>query len=1076
MSGKTVTYRLTADISGFRAGLAQASASAKKFAADVTANTDQAEKFRTGLDHVGTTAGRIGLVAAAGLGAAVVTAANFDQAMSKVQAATGETAENMDRLREAAIDAGASTAFSATEAAAAIENLSKAGVSTSDILSGGLAGALDLAAAGELQVADAAEIAASALTQFGLAGADVPHVADLLAAGAGKAQGEVTDLAGALNQSGLVAAQMGLSLEETVGGLSAFASAGLLGSDAGTSFKTMLLGLVPQTEAQGKMFDQLGFSAFDAQGNFVGLEETAGRLRAALDGMTDEQRAATLKSMFGQDAIRAASILYEQGADGIQSWIAKVDDSGYAAEQAAAKLDNLKGDVEAFTGALETALIGTGEGAQGPLRTLVQLATAVINVYNNMPGPVQAATGALLGFTAVAGGGIWTASKIVQFAADSRQALSDLGITATNVKGMLGGWSAAGIGSGLGGLALGLGAVGAAFTAATALVVAWAQRQAESAARVQALSAEIDAQTGALSENGAAMVANNIKDSGWVEYAQEMGISLDKVTLAATGNVDAFGEIRSQLSGAAGEWTSYNGVVSYANSEADEMLDNLRGQSDELGRAREEAGLYASAEAAVAGAMGETAGSADTTTTSLSSMREQLLQAGFSAEDLDRAAGDSTGGIEGMGDAASDAAGPFGDLLTAMRSVREEASLVGRAEIAYEAAIDAATEAVKRNGSVHDINTEKGRANMSALYDLRDAWANLGEEAQNAPGAWKRIQQTFQQMAIDMGHNKKEAGELADRLLDIPSKKTTEVEMDGAEQAAEDAKKASQAIKDVPGGKLSRLGVAGAEKALTQAGQVTTAVKKIPDAESKITTEGGSQAVSELGKTKRAADTVPKNTVARIGTAGIGKAIEEATSVTTATKRIPKNTTANVSVVGADAGVSSIRNLQGSINSLTGKTVTVTTIHRTVRPGGTPQAFAGGGLVLGAGSATSDSIPAWLSNREYVLPAWFTRMVGPQRLDAALAARSLRPLLAAPLAAPLAFAGAARFASGGYVTASSSAARTPVAVTVAAARDAELLAAVRELSADVRRSARASGAEFGRRMNGILDDAARSAW
>ena len=174
----------------------------------------------------------------------------------------------------------------------------------------------------------------------------------------------------------------------------------------------------------------------------MGLEETAGRLRTALAGMTDEQRAATLKQMFGQDAIRAASILYEQGAEGIQDWIRKVDDSGYAAESAATKLDNLKGDVEAFTGALETALIGTGEGAQGPLRTMVQLATGVVNVYNRMPGPVQAAAGALAGFTAVAGGSVWAGSKIVQFAADSRRALSDLGITATKVKGLLGGFSA----------------------------------------------------------------------------------------------------------------------------------------------------------------------------------------------------------------------------------------------------------------------------------------------------------------------------------------------------------------------------------------------------------------------------------------------------------------------------------------------------------------------------------------------------------------------------------------------------------------------------------------------------------
>ena len=162
-----------------------------------------------GLDPSAPSAGRMGLVAAAGFGVIVAAAANFDQAMSKV-AATGEEArDSLDELRQAAIDAGAATAFSATEAAAGIENLLKAGVSAKDILGGGLSGALDLAAAGGLEVADAAEIAATALTQFKLAGKDVPHVADLLAAGAGKAQGDVSDLAMALKQSGLVASQMG---------------------------------------------------------------------------------------------------------------------------------------------------------------------------------------------------------------------------------------------------------------------------------------------------------------------------------------------------------------------------------------------------------------------------------------------------------------------------------------------------------------------------------------------------------------------------------------------------------------------------------------------------------------------------------------------------------------------------------------------------------------------------------------------------------------------------------------------------------------------------------------------------
>ncbi len=121
----------------------------------------------------------------------------------------------MGLLREAALEAGASTVFTATEAANAIEELGKAGLTTTQILDGGLSGALDLAAAGQLSVAEAAGIAAIAVKQFNLEGGDVPHVADLLAAGAGKAVGSVEDLSAALGQAGLVANGAGQSIEDT---------------------------------------------------------------------------------------------------------------------------------------------------------------------------------------------------------------------------------------------------------------------------------------------------------------------------------------------------------------------------------------------------------------------------------------------------------------------------------------------------------------------------------------------------------------------------------------------------------------------------------------------------------------------------------------------------------------------------------------------------------------------------------------------------------------------------------------------------------------------------------------------
>jgi TP901 family phage tail tape measure protein len=122
-------------------------------------------------------------------GYAIKSAADFDKAMSGVKAATHAGTQDIAALRQAALQAGKDTTYSATEAAGAVTELSKAGVSTADVLGGGLKGALSLAAAGQLNVGEAAETAAAAMTQFKLSGKDIPHIADLLAAGAGKAQG-----------------------------------------------------------------------------------------------------------------------------------------------------------------------------------------------------------------------------------------------------------------------------------------------------------------------------------------------------------------------------------------------------------------------------------------------------------------------------------------------------------------------------------------------------------------------------------------------------------------------------------------------------------------------------------------------------------------------------------------------------------------------------------------------------------------------------------------------------------------------------------------------------------------------
>jgi TP901 family phage tail tape measure protein len=431
VADRTITIRIGANVTGLMAGLRTAQTAAKDF---TNRTLDGVQRNSQAISTLSTNAGVAGLALTGLAAVAVRSFMNFDAAMSNV-AATGDDARGaIDGLRAAAIQAGADTVFSATEAAGAVENLAKAGVSAKDTLAGGLTGSLNLAAAGELDVAKAAELAASALTQFGLSGSQTTHVADLLAAGAGKAQGSVEDMGMALNQSGLVANQMGLSIEETVGSLTAFASAGLTGSDAGTSFRAMLLRLAnPTAEASTKM-SELGIAAYDTQGNFVGMESLAGQLKTQMGGLTQEARNQALALIFGQDAIRTSSILYEQGAEGIAEWTAKVNDTGYAAEVAATRMDNLKGDLEQLSGSLDTALIGMGEGANGPLRSLVQGLTDAVNAFGELPEPVQQATLALIGGSGLVLLGVAGMGKLLVSITETRAAMAALGVTTADVK------------------------------------------------------------------------------------------------------------------------------------------------------------------------------------------------------------------------------------------------------------------------------------------------------------------------------------------------------------------------------------------------------------------------------------------------------------------------------------------------------------------------------------------------------------------------------------------------------------------------------------------------------------------
>ncbi|WP_339225964.1 phage tail tape measure protein [Bacillus sp. FSL P4-0290] len=404
--------------------------------------------------EIATSFGAATLAVGGALGLATKKSMDFEQQMSNVKSVMNPEEANKysDALTNLAVKLGADTKYSALEAAQGMEELVKAGVTTQDIINGGLSGALSLATAGGLELADAAEIASTALNAFKDDNLSVAQAADILAGAANSSATDVQEMKYGLSMTSAVAAGMGLTFKDTATALAVFAQNGLKGSDAGTSLKTMLSRLVPMTKAQyesmsdlglvtldtteaykrmaekgfkpatkdlGDIYDALNkyvaktsgakegtdkFSKafdkatrnlgimdnkfFDANGNIRSMTEISGELSKALDGMSAKDKQEALYNIFGSDAIRGALILGKEGSKGFTA-MAKAMDKIKAADVAAERMNNLKGRIEELSGAFETAQINIGKALTPVVSALVAVLQKVVDAFNNLSPGMQ---------------------------------------------------------------------------------------------------------------------------------------------------------------------------------------------------------------------------------------------------------------------------------------------------------------------------------------------------------------------------------------------------------------------------------------------------------------------------------------------------------------------------------------------------------------------------------------------------------------------------------------------------------------------------------------------------------------
>ncbi|WP_411033843.1 phage tail tape measure protein [Shinella sp. BYT-45] len=281
------------------------------------------------------------------------TAGDFEASMNRVGAATGATGAELRALETLARDLGSSTSKSASESADMLEMLAKNGLDAEQILGGAAEAAIRLSEATGGDLSRSADVATNVMAQFGLQAKDMAHVVDQITGVTLASQFGFDDYALALGQAGGVAGALGVTLTDFNAVMASTSDVFNSGSDAGTSFKTFLTRLVPQSKPAAAAMEELGLEFFDAQGNMKSMADVAQELQDSLAGLSDEARTQALQSIFGQDAMRTAVAMAKQGAAGIQAATEQINKAGIAQEQAEARMRGFNGEMEKLSGAFE---------------------------------------------------------------------------------------------------------------------------------------------------------------------------------------------------------------------------------------------------------------------------------------------------------------------------------------------------------------------------------------------------------------------------------------------------------------------------------------------------------------------------------------------------------------------------------------------------------------------------------------------------------------------------------------------------------------------------------------------------
>lgn len=309
----------------------------------------------------------------------VEVGSSFEAGMSEVEAISGATGSELEALEDKAKSLGSSTKFSATEAASAMTNMSLAGWSVSQTLSG-IDGVLQLAAASGMDLADASQVVTDNISSFGLEAESAMHIADMMAYAQANSSTTAAELGEAYKNCGANMNAAGQDIETTTSMLESLANNGLRGSEAGTALAAVMRDMTSKMKDGKIAVGDTSVAVMDSAGNFRDMTDILKDVEGATDGMGDAQKQAALMATFTSDSIKGLNMLLNTGADQVAGYEESLRNcSGAASDMADTMQDNLQGKLTELSSATEGLGIAVYDYISGPLQSGVELLTDVVS-------------------------------------------------------------------------------------------------------------------------------------------------------------------------------------------------------------------------------------------------------------------------------------------------------------------------------------------------------------------------------------------------------------------------------------------------------------------------------------------------------------------------------------------------------------------------------------------------------------------------------------------------------------------------------------------------------------------------